>query len=299
MREVRAGVDHSAAIDSNGTLYVWGNGGSGKLGLGNQVARNGATILPLGEKVADVDLGASHTIVLTKLGRVFTFGSNSEGQLGTGGGSTLVPVEVALADTSVNFIRAAAFGSFAETGGLLRYVAKHAAYPREIDPMSPGGPIYRRGTMHADRAEYWNDDRSGQLVASFIEGTFGSVTAIGNDALRIELKDPGGQLLQTKHVEPPLLHHAQILVGTEDLPLGASSLCATLISGSADATIACGNIVRANRSWPAVTFPLGGVALQLQPSPTPSSEWPGIENGSPGCSILLTMIARSRGWCSG
>lgn len=104
---IRAGDDHSAAIDAAGRLYVWGNGTNGQLGLGNMSDRLSPTVLELGDEVVEIELGAVHSIALTKRGRVWVWGTNTNNQLGTDGGDSNVPVELTFGDTSVNFGRAA------------------------------------------------------------------------------------------------------------------------------------------------------------------------------------------------
>ena len=38
VRTAHAGCEHSVAVDANGTLYAWGNGDAGRLGLGASIS---------------------------------------------------------------------------------------------------------------------------------------------------------------------------------------------------------------------------------------------------------------------
>jgi hypothetical protein len=61
---------------------VWGNNGSGQLGLNDLNNRLSPAISPL-KKVRSVQGGANHTVFLTTKDEVFTAGGNTFGQLGT------------------------------------------------------------------------------------------------------------------------------------------------------------------------------------------------------------------------
>lgn len=89
---VRCGFAHSMALAADGTLWAWGEGGQGELGLGPDVQRAGAAQavpLPPGasppeDRVVEVQCGLHHTVALTATGRVFAWGHNQGGLLGTG-----------------------------------------------------------------------------------------------------------------------------------------------------------------------------------------------------------------------
>ena len=91
---VGAGEYHSFAISNTNELYVWGNNGSGQLGLGDLNNRLVPTLASL-DNVANAQGGAAHSIFLTTDNKVYTSGNNSFGQLGTGNTTdTLNPVLV-------------------------------------------------------------------------------------------------------------------------------------------------------------------------------------------------------------
>lgn len=84
IKSVAAGMLHSACIDENGSVFVFGEKAVQKLGF-----REGNTIstpskigeLPFAEEVA---CGTNHICVITRGGELYTWGSNENGCLGTG-----------------------------------------------------------------------------------------------------------------------------------------------------------------------------------------------------------------------
>lgn len=80
-----AGFQHSAFIDYDGALYVWGDNTYGQLGLPDEAYLDQPTKLELPEPVVELSLGAWHTMLLTESGRVYAFGRNTFGQVGNGG----------------------------------------------------------------------------------------------------------------------------------------------------------------------------------------------------------------------
>ena len=85
-------------------VYSWGNGGNGRLGLGDIVDRAEATLVtrfvPVSnaERLADrasasiellttivsIECGACHSLALSKEGNMYIWGKNSQGQCGLG-----------------------------------------------------------------------------------------------------------------------------------------------------------------------------------------------------------------------
>lgn len=84
VKSIAAGMLHSACIDENGTVSVFGERAVEKLSLGQ--AKNATTPsviieLPLSDEVA---CGGYHTCAITSDGELYTWGSNENGCLGTG-----------------------------------------------------------------------------------------------------------------------------------------------------------------------------------------------------------------------
>ncbi|XP_028062174.1 ultraviolet-B receptor UVR8 isoform X1 [Camellia sinensis] len=83
VKSIAAGMLHSACIDENGSVFIFGEKAVDKLG---QQAKNATTPsmisqLPFSEEVA---CGGYHTCVLTSGGELYTWGSNENGCLGIG-----------------------------------------------------------------------------------------------------------------------------------------------------------------------------------------------------------------------
>ncbi|MCE4722096.1 hypothetical protein LVU47_07845 [Clostridioides difficile] len=70
-------------LTNGGKWYVTGTNTYGQLGLGDEVARDGFSIVNM-DNIKEIACGAAHTVVLTNNGEVYTAGRNVEGQLGLG-----------------------------------------------------------------------------------------------------------------------------------------------------------------------------------------------------------------------
>lgn len=84
---VACGLGHALFLLANGKVCSWGNGGNGRLGLGDTTDRAEACLIKdlLGEIITSVQCGASHSMAITKKnGNVYMWGKNSQGQCGKG-----------------------------------------------------------------------------------------------------------------------------------------------------------------------------------------------------------------------
>ena len=77
---VSCGVKHTAAIQSDGTLWMWGRNGFGQLGIGNTVDTN--TPVKVMEGVSAVSCGDYHTAAIKADGTLWVWGENYYNQLG-------------------------------------------------------------------------------------------------------------------------------------------------------------------------------------------------------------------------
>lgn len=99
---VSCGGSHTAAIRTDGTLWMWGNNYPGQLGNGgggNAVAQNGHTIQTVPLKVMDnvsaVSCGTDYTAAIKTDGTLWMWGLSTSGQLGNGTTDySSVPVKV-------------------------------------------------------------------------------------------------------------------------------------------------------------------------------------------------------------
>ena len=83
---VTAGVFHTICITTDGSVFTWGEGSDGKLGLGEEVDNLLVPTLvrgvPQNKAVVQVAASDEHSICVADDGSVYTWGSNSHGQLG-------------------------------------------------------------------------------------------------------------------------------------------------------------------------------------------------------------------------
>lgn len=74
---------HSLARASDGTVYAWGDGGSGQLGNGSAFPESTPVAVDI-EGVATIAAGREHSLALAADGTVYAWGRNVSGQLGNG-----------------------------------------------------------------------------------------------------------------------------------------------------------------------------------------------------------------------
>ncbi len=85
-KQVSAGTNHTVAIKTDGTLWTWGYGGSGRLGTNDRTEKlTPVTTFAGGTNWKQVSAGTNHTVALRDDGvnkELFTWGAKSEGRLG-------------------------------------------------------------------------------------------------------------------------------------------------------------------------------------------------------------------------
>jgi alpha-tubulin suppressor-like RCC1 family protein len=113
------GVAHSAALLSDGSLYMWGFNGFGEIGDGTTIGRRTPTLVPAfvpaNTSITAIALGNSHSAALLSDGSLYTWGSNAFGQLGLGDG---VPEIVSVPTRVLDFPPANTSISAIALGGL-------------------------------------------------------------------------------------------------------------------------------------------------------------------------------------
>jgi len=83
-KQVSAGINHIAAIKTDGTLWIWGGGSSGQLGNAVTTARSTpVTTFAGGTNWRQVSSGGSHTAAIKNDGTLWVWGNNAYGRLGT------------------------------------------------------------------------------------------------------------------------------------------------------------------------------------------------------------------------
>lgn len=84
IESVSCGLDHTMALTTRGTIYIWGGNDSGQLGLGDTLNKNFPHELRLRESIKSIYCGNYHTICVTLIGKIYVWGANRCGQLGLG-----------------------------------------------------------------------------------------------------------------------------------------------------------------------------------------------------------------------
>jgi alpha-tubulin suppressor-like RCC1 family protein len=83
-KQVSSGSSHTAAIKTDGTLWTWGLGNSGRLGTNDLTQRNTpVTTFAGGTNWKQVSSGSYHTAAIKTDGTLWTWGRGTSGQLGT------------------------------------------------------------------------------------------------------------------------------------------------------------------------------------------------------------------------
>jgi alpha-tubulin suppressor-like RCC1 family protein len=82
-KQVAGGVNHTAAIKTDGTLWTWGRNADGQLGDNTLVSKSSpVTTVAGGTNWKQVAGGGSHTAAIKTDGTLWTWGSNANGRLG-------------------------------------------------------------------------------------------------------------------------------------------------------------------------------------------------------------------------
>jgi len=94
-----AGFNHSVLVTVAGTLWTWGDGCSGRLGLGDRDQRLKPVLVggheTFGSHVVTAACGSAHTLAVTKEGSLWAWGYGAGGRLGSKDNkSRLVPTRV-------------------------------------------------------------------------------------------------------------------------------------------------------------------------------------------------------------
>jgi alpha-tubulin suppressor-like RCC1 family protein len=84
-RKISSSPHHMAALKSDGSLWAWGNNGSGQIAQ-PQTTRTTSTPLQIGLETnwTDISLGAGHSLALKSDGSLWAWGQNNHGQVGDG-----------------------------------------------------------------------------------------------------------------------------------------------------------------------------------------------------------------------
>ena len=94
--QISAGTNHNLAVRTNGTLWAWGSGLSGKLGNNGTTASNVPVSVVGGfTDWCQASAGGNHSLAVRQNGTLWAWGTSARGQLGDGTAvSKLSPVSV-------------------------------------------------------------------------------------------------------------------------------------------------------------------------------------------------------------
>ena len=81
---VAAGLTHTVAVKSDGSVWAWGRNNCGQLGNSSQATSNTPIQVPGLGNVKAISVGVDHTLALKNDGTVWAWGCNSYGQIGNG-----------------------------------------------------------------------------------------------------------------------------------------------------------------------------------------------------------------------
>ena len=105
--QVSAGINFTAAVKTDGTLWTWGAGSNGKLGHNNVINRSSPVQVGSLTTWAKVTAGNNASFAIKTDGTIWAWGSNTNGQLGTNENQSLLrssPVQIgSLTDWSAVF----------------------------------------------------------------------------------------------------------------------------------------------------------------------------------------------------
>ena len=107
-KQVSINSSHTAAVKNDGTLWVWGNGVSGKLGNSSTInVSSPVQTITTGNNWKQVSVGKCHTTAVKTDGTLWLWGSNVRGQLGdTTGLNQSSPVQTITSGTNWNQVSA-------------------------------------------------------------------------------------------------------------------------------------------------------------------------------------------------
>jgi alpha-tubulin suppressor-like RCC1 family protein len=113
---VSAGDNHSMALKSDGSVWIWGSNEYGQLGNGTTTMTNQLTPLVnvTVSNITQISAGVFHNLALNSTGKVFVWGDNFYGQVGNGasGGTQPIPVQNTTLNNAIE-IETAGFTNYA------------------------------------------------------------------------------------------------------------------------------------------------------------------------------------------
>ena len=167
--QVAANGTRAAAVQSDGAVWLWGQGLSGEMREIPSVAPIRVASLP---PVQSVSLSAAHGLALARDGSVWAWGSNSHGQLGDGTVDLrTAPVRVAPLPTAVSVAAGMRYSVAVLADGTVRAWGANSS-----------------STMgNGERVSEWTDPRAKFVVPTPVPGVVGAKAVAASDGTVIVL----------------------------------------------------------------------------------------------------------------
>ena len=166
---ISVGYDHALVLRADGTVWSWGYGGSGQLGLGSTATRTTPTQIPTLQDVVQVVARGSFSLALKADGSVWAWGDNSGGR--TGGNGTSVPVQI---------------------NGLSNIVSINAGTNTAAAfATDAAGQVYAWGSNSAAQLGTGQTSPGGNPVPRLVAGAEGAVAVSASDAAVLSLRQDG------------------------------------------------------------------------------------------------------------
>jgi alpha-tubulin suppressor-like RCC1 family protein len=164
---ISGGADHVLAIKTDGTLWAWGTGTDGQLGLGSNSSVNSPQQVGVVTSWAFVSTGAASSFAIRHDGTLWSWGRNNDGQLGLGDTTNRnVPTQVG---TSTAWSRVAGGYNHAmglRTDGTIWAWGNNSQGQLGLDVVSP--PI--TAPIVVDGSTTWSGISAGYQVSMAVNG---------------------------------------------------------------------------------------------------------------------------------
>lgn len=112
LKEVHAGWTHSAALTSDGEIYLWGRNSYSQLGMEGEDSSKPQKLKHL-KNVKQLSLGSEHNLALNTDGQLFCWGWNEHGNCGTGNTKNVLKPKQIFIQHKVKYAAACTGHSFA------------------------------------------------------------------------------------------------------------------------------------------------------------------------------------------
>jgi alpha-tubulin suppressor-like RCC1 family protein len=117
-----AGVNHTLALKTNGTLWAWGRNSDGQLGQGTSDTNANSTPLQVGtlSTWSAISAGGFHSLARRQDGTFWAFGENGSGQIGNGTFTdATAPVQITAMTNCTSFTGGSTFSAAVRADGTL------------------------------------------------------------------------------------------------------------------------------------------------------------------------------------